>query len=145
MAKPRNWLNARSTHADLPIYFRRPAVLVAEFDVLRPKYPHLLSITHRLSQVTGSGLPDAAYNDSLASLDAALTGPFRDEEDGLVALVETFAGKRTYYIYLAPSFDADVFMSGVAARFPAQELSWNFRDDPTWLLFNGYAKDFQFA
>ncbi|MBC5781639.1 DUF695 domain-containing protein [Ramlibacter sp. USB13] len=145
MANPRAWLHARSTHADLPIYFRRPAVPVAEFDALRPKYPRLLSVTHHLGHVMGSGLPEPAYNESLAALDAALTGPFDDEVDGLVALVETFAGKRTYYVYLAPAFEADAFMAGVAARFSAQKLSWKLHDDPTWRLFNGYAKDFQFA
>lgn len=145
MQKPRTWLNARSEHEGFPIYFRRPDVRVAEFDALLPKYPALLVVTHRLAQVKDNGLPEAAYNDSLASLDSALIDPFRDETQGLVALVETFAGKRTYYVYLTPSFDADTFMESIATRFTGETLSWKRHEDPEWALFNGYAEDFGFA
>lgn len=93
--KTRTWLTANAEHEGFPIYFRRPDVRVAEFETLREKYPALLAVKHQLAQVKNNGLPEAAYNESLAPLDAALTTPFREEETGLVALVETFAGKRT--------------------------------------------------
>ena len=143
--KQRTWLTANTEHDGFPIYFRRPDVKVAEFELLRPKYPVLLAVKHQLSQVKDNGLPEADYNDTLAPLDAALTDSFRDEADGLVALVETFAGKRTYYVYLTSTFDTDHFMSGIEARFPQESLAWKRHDDPTWRLFNGYATDFSFA
>jgi hypothetical protein len=143
--KLRTWLTANAEQEGLPIYSRRPDVRVAEFEVLRPKYPALLAVKHQLAQVKGNGLPEPSYNDSLESLDSALVEPFEDEVSGLVAVVETFAGKRTYYIYVTPSFGADHFMSVIAARFPHENLSWKLHQDPAWRLFNGYAADFQFA
>ena len=141
----RTWLTANAEHEGFPIYFRRPDVRVAEFETLRGKYPALLAVKHQLSQVKNNGLPEAAYNESLAPLDAALTIPFRNEETGLAALVETFAGKRTYYVYLIAAFDVESFMAGVSASFPQENISWKRHDDPTWRLFNGYANDFGFA
>ncbi|MGY0800143.1 DUF695 domain-containing protein [Lysobacter sp. A286] len=143
--KPRAWLTANSEHEGFPIYFRRPDLRVADFEALRPKYPAILVVTHQLAQVKSNGLPEAGYNDSLAPLDSALVTPFQDEADGLIALVETFAGKRTYYVYLVPSFEVDVFMSSILTRFPQESLSWKRHEDPNWRLLNGYAADFQFA
>jgi hypothetical protein len=141
----RTWLTANTQHEGFPIYFRRPDVRVAEFEAIRPNYPALLAVKQQLARVEDNGLPEADYNDSLAPLDSALTSPFRDETDGFVALVETFAGKRTYYIYLTESFDAESFMASVSAGFPKEQLSWKRHDDPAWRLFNGYATDFGFA
>lgn len=143
-SRPRTWLTARSEHAGLPIYFRRPAVPVAEFAALRPRYPVLLVVEHRLAQVKPGGLPADGYNDTLAALDAALVQPFGDEQQGLVALVETFAGKRTYYIYLDAAFDSRAFMAAVGTRFPGEDMTWKRRDDPLWKLLHGYARDFHF-
>ena len=143
--KQRTWLIANTEHEGFPIYFRRPDIRVAEFESLRPKYPALLAVKHQLAQMKDNGLPEADYNETLAPLDAALIEPFRDEADGLVALVETFAGKRTYYVYLTSAFDTDRFMSGIEARFPQENMAWKRHDDPAWRLFNGYATDFGFA
>jgi hypothetical protein len=141
----RAWLSASSEHEGFPIYFRRPDVRVAEVAALRPRYPSLLVITQRLSHVRPNGLPQPDYNDSLATLDTAVLTPFRSEKNGLVALVETFAGKRTYYVYLASGFDAQSFMSRVAELFPSESLSWKRHEDPAWKVFHGYASDFGFA
>ncbi|MGB3746579.1 MAG: DUF695 domain-containing protein [Rhodanobacter sp.] len=143
--KPRAWLTATAEHEGYPIYFRRPDMRVTEASMLRASYPRLLVVTHQLTRVTGNGLPEAEYNASLTSLDSALVGPFRDETSGLVAIIETFAGKRTYYVYLCPRFNEQQFMDGVIARFPSEKLSWKLHDDPSWKLFNGYAADFGFA
>lgn len=62
-----------------------------------------------------------------------------------MALVETFAGKRTYYIYLEAEFDVPSLMTDVEASFPQEDISWKIHNDPTWRLFNGYAGDFGFA
>lgn len=143
--KARTWLTASAEHEGFPIYFRRPDIRLSEFENLRPRYPALLAIKHQLSHVKDNGLPEADYNDSLAPLDAALLEPFRDESSGLIALVETFAGKRTYYVYLTPTFNARQLMSDVESTFPQESISWKLHDDPNWRLFNGYAADFGFA
>ena len=141
----RPWTTANTIYEGFPIYFRRPDVRVAEFDALQPKYGRLLAVTHLLAHVKANGLPESDYNDSLISLDTALTSPFRDEANGLIALVETFAGKRTYYVYLSPSFGAAPYIREVKDRFPEEDLSYEVDDDPDWRLFRGYARDFHFA
>ncbi|GGC61570.1 DUF695 domain-containing protein [Undibacterium terreum] len=141
----RIWLTANTEHEGFPIYFRRPDVRVAEFEALRPKYPMLLVVTHVLACVKENGLPEHDYNDSLESLDVSLTAAFEDETVGLIALIETFAGKRTYYIYLATSFVVDGYIREVKNNFPREELTFEVDGDPFWRLFNGYAADFHFT
>ena len=140
----RTWLTARSEYQDFPIHFRRPDVRVAEFEALRPAYPRLLILTHRLAKVRENGLPEARYNDALASLDAWLTAPFDDETNGIVALIETYAGKRIYYVYVVPAFDAAAYAAAARTRFPDEDLTHEVDDDPGWRLFKGYARDFDF-
>lgn len=140
----RTWLTANSEHEGFPIYFRRPDVRIAEFEALRPKYPRLLVVTHVLAHVKENGLPEHEYNESLESLDVSLTGAFEDESVGLIALIETFAGKRTYYTYLAPSFVVEGYIREVNNRFPQEDLTYEVDNDPKWRLFNGYATDFHF-
>ena len=141
---PRPWLNSDTIHEGYPIYFRRPDIRVSDFESLRPQFPILLVITQQLSQVQSNGLPESNYNRSLEALDSALIEPFRDEAHGLVAVVETFAGKRTYYIYSNALFDLDEFERAISAGYGDARLSWKRHDDPTWRLFCGYAADFQF-
>ena len=141
----RRWLNANTVYEGFPLYMRRPDVRVAEFAGLRPTYPRLLVLTHKLKHVRENGLPDGDYNDSLIMLSSCVTSPFDDETRGLIAVIETFAGKRTYYIYLAPSFDADAFVRGIKDRFPDEEFAAKVHEDPAWKFFHGYAGEFQFA
>jgi hypothetical protein len=144
MTPMRTWLNADSMYEGYPIYFRRPRVLRTEFPLLQPRYPRLLVLTHVLTHVKSNGLPETAYNTSLEALSLALTLPFEDEKAGLIAVIETFAGKRTFYIYLAPSFDAEALVREVQARFPHENLHHEVDADPDWRVLNGYARDFDF-
>lgn len=143
-ATPRRWLNANAVHESFPIHFRRPDIRVAEIESLRPRYPVLLVITHALSRVKSNGLPESDYNLSLEALDCALLEPFDDESSGLVAVVETFAGKRTYYLYIDASFDAEGFEASIRARYADAQLAWERNEDRGWRVFRGYARDFQF-
>lgn len=63
-----------------------------------------------------------------------MVSPFRDEIGGLAALIETYAGKRTYYIYVTPGFDAYVFRSSISSKLPNENIKWQKRDDPEWQL-----------
>ncbi|WP_342315550.1 DUF695 domain-containing protein [Lysobacter sp. FW306-1B-D06B] len=135
---------SNTTHEGYPIYFRRPDIRVCEFESLRPQFPVLLVITHHLSVVKSNGLPESDYNRSLEDLDSALLEPFSGEVHGLVAVVETFAGKRTYYVYVNASFDLDQFERAITSRNADARLTWERDDDPTWRLLRGYATDFRF-
>jgi hypothetical protein len=60
-------------------------------------------------------------------------------------LIDTFAGKRTYYVYLTPCFNVDAFIRDAQDRFPKECLAYEVDVDPAWRLFHGYATDFNFA
>jgi hypothetical protein len=116
-----------------------------EYSTLAKRYPVLIIGTLQLAEIKANGLPEATYNKSLSSLDDAINLPFRSGENGLVGLVETFAAKRTYYVYVAPFFNVDGFISLLEAKFSRTSRNWERRDDPAWELLNGYASDFGFA
>lgn len=140
----RPWLVGHIEHEGFPLYFRRPDVKIAEFETLRPKYPRLLVVTHALAEVMENGIPDPDYNRSLEPLGMTLTEAFEDESEGLIALIETFAGKRTYYTYLAPSFVVEDYISIVTMGYPQEDLTYEVDNDPNWRLIKGYAADFDF-
>ena len=144
MTQARTWLTANTEYEGFPIHFRRPHIEVSEFATLQPRYPRLLIVTHVLKHVKENGLPRSDYNASLESFDMTLAAPFADETNGVIALIETFAGKRTYYFYLAPLFDADAFIRHAQDRFPDERFSYSVDDDRAWRLFRGYAADFDF-
>ncbi len=50
--------------------------------------------------------PEPDYNDSLVDIDHDLVGAFEPSASGITVLVETFGGRRNYYIYV--SADAPV-------------------------------------
>ena len=144
MTANRPWLTANTEYEGFPIYFRRPDVKVAEFATLQPRYPRLLIVTHMLKHVKENGLPRGDYNASLESFDMSLTAPFEDDANGVIALIETFAGKRTYYVYIDPLFDAHAFVRRAQDRFPEEHFSYSVDEDRAWRLFRGYAADFNF-
>jgi len=102
-------------------------------------------VTHFLTYVKANGLPESDYNDSLEQLDVSLTSPFRDEKNGLIALIETFAGKRTYYVYVAESFDVDGLIREVKDCFNSEDITHEVNEDHAWRLFRGYAAEFHFS
>jgi len=144
-ASTRRWLTGESVNQGYPILFRRPNIAVSEYASLAKLYPVLIIGTLQLAKFKDNGLPEAAYNESLAGLDSAITNPFRTGADGIVGLVETFAAKRTFYLYVTTTFDVDHFTKSLSSSFPGEDLTWERKDDPTWKLLNGYASDFRFA
>src|SRR5579872_4112198 len=93
------WVSAMAEFEGLPLALRvRPA---ADFPANRTRYPRVALVSHALSQVTSNGLPEASYNDLLADFDQEVHTFIERGGDGLVVLVETFAGKRNYYAYVA--------------------------------------------
>jgi uncharacterized protein DUF695 len=134
-----SWLTAEKTYEGAPLLLRRPA----DFDIasLRPGFPTLVVITHQFTRRMPNGLPDPDYNDGLAEMDHEVVTAFDADQMGVAALVETCAGKRTYYIYVTADADVSNALSAVARRYPDERLSWSFRSDPEWTFIQRYAKD----
>ena len=141
----RSWLTANTLYQGFPIYLRRPNILVSEYPSLSPHYPKLLVLTHSLAHVKSDGLPEAEYNDSLRVLDSELIDTFHAGDFAIAALVETFAGKRTYYFYARKELDIDSLLDRFAERFPSEKIQWKTTPDPGWTLLSRYARDFSFA
>ena len=69
---------------------------------------------------------------------------YRDAQPArLVAvIVETLAGKRTYYAYVVSDGHARHVFEDVKARFPEHELSLDVRADARWDLYDEYRRLF---
>jgi hypothetical protein len=106
---------------------------------LQSRLPRLLIVAHTLAKVTAAGLPEPEYNESLAPLDHHLLDAFERSGSGTIVLVETFGGRRSYYGYVSADADVDAVADATRARFPAEELSWDVRDDPDWGFLKRYA------
>lgn len=132
------WKTAQTTHEGFPLLLRAPAGL--EYDSLRKRFPRLLVATHRLARVQPSGLPEPDYNRSLEEFDHHLVGTFESLEQGVTVLVETYAGKRIYYSYIASTADLEAQKHRTRARFPDHDLAWEAREDPDWRFIRKYAR-----
>ena len=108
---------------------------------LSKSYPYLLWAEQTLAEVRNSGLPDPHYNDTLEEFDQSLIAEVEKEEKGLTALVETFAGKRTYYFYVK-DVAIEQMRSVIEGRYPKIVVKWGSREDPSWDFLKNYARDF---
>ena len=103
---------------------------------------HLAALTHKLAHVRSSGLPEPDYNHSLADLDDSIITSLDAVGAGITAIVETFAGKRTYYAYVTSDAHAQRALVDVTVRFPDHDLSLVVRADPAWDLYHEYRRLF---
>ncbi|PUA27397.1 MAG: hypothetical protein B0W54_12500 [Cellvibrio sp. 79] len=140
----RTWHTAEAEYDSLPILFRKPYIKVSEFSYLSKDYPVLLILKHHLQVVKSDGLPEGGYNQSLEEFDLSITAPFKIDTNGIVGLIETYAGKRTYYIYITEFFKVSEFVETLRNRFPGENCTVEVEPDSTWRLLNGYARDFGF-
>ena len=102
------WLTTTETYQGLSLaLWVRPA---ADTPENRTAFPHLGLVTHQLGKVKPNGLPDNDYNRSLFHFDLNLQSAIMGDREGIVFLVETYAGKRNYYACLSD-------LESVKARF----------------------------
>jgi hypothetical protein len=133
------WLTAEKFHEGFPLLLRRPAALAVVS--LRPLFPTLAFVTHALTHVTSNGLPQSEYNAGLSELDHEILNAFDANSLGVAVLVETYAGERCYYFYVAAHADVSHVVSKVGRRYPRERLSSSMRPDPSWQFIEEYARD----
>ncbi|MGH7991122.1 MAG: DUF695 domain-containing protein, partial [Limisphaerales bacterium] len=97
-----------------PLFLRRPAELDAKSLALL--FPKLAVFTHKFSAVQPNGLPEPDYNDGLSEMDGKIVTAFDENHAGVLALVETFGGKRNYYFYISDSANPENIFSVITAR-----------------------------
>jgi len=105
-------------------------------------FPNLALIVHEFSTVSSNGLPDADYNDELLQFDNDIRSTFERSETGQTVLVETFGGKRRYYVYVAAQTDVEELLSQVRRANPKENLSWTIHPDPDWDFLKKYHEQY---
>ncbi|KQV87170.1 hypothetical protein ASD15_28425 [Massilia sp. Root351] len=134
------WLGASFTYEGFPLALRvRPA---ADSDRNRARFPQLVRITHQLASVSDNGLPETGYNRSLAGFDQDALDLFEQRDEGLIVLIETFAGKRTYYGFALASAPAERRLQELKQRYPEHDISVQASADPEWQFLSRYKEDF---
>jgi hypothetical protein len=130
------WLGSTVEYEGFPLALRvRPRAGTVEH---RASLSQLAAITHKLAQVRSNGLPESDYNDSLADLDHSIITSLESLGAGVTVIVETFAGKRTYYAYVISAEHADRALADVKHRFHEHDLSLEVRADARWGLYEKY-------
>ena len=98
--------------------------------------------SHELAEVASNGLPATGYNDSLADFDRGMIEAIEQDGAGLVVLVETFSGKRTYYAYVVDENLAKQRAKSLQETYPQQLLELRGGTDLEWALYEDYQRRF---
>jgi hypothetical protein len=132
------WLTNLVEHEGFPLALRvRPNIDTADN---RSAFSRLLLVTHELAQVRSNGLPESRYNHLLSDFDQDMFQFLEGEGDGIVALVETFAGKRTYYAYIDVRATFRARLADLTAKYPQHVLNVGYREEPNWETYELYRK-----
>jgi hypothetical protein len=108
----------------------------------RALYPRLAVVTHRLAEVRSDGLPESNYNDGLPTFELAVIEALEADGAGLVVLVETFVGERSYYAYVVAASHAESAFRSLSERFSEHDLAISGRSDREWGLLDEYRRRF---
>jgi len=140
--KETKWCTGEIQHEGFPLHLRFPQK--PDFNRLQTKFPKILVVKHSLSKVRSSGLPEPDYNESLADFDHELITAFDAPFSGITVLIETFGGRRTYYIYVSADAPIESMRQSFATQYPQHKLDWKLRDDPGWKFIRGYSEEYNF-
>lgn len=136
--KSRDWLVAIVEHEDLPMALRVRPKLDTKSN--KAAYPRLARVSHRLAEVQENGLPDPEYNETLEELDVAIIEALESDGNGIIVLIETFAGYRNYYAYVSKT--AAGALRSLKKGFPEYALTLKQQADPEWKLYGAYRERF---
>jgi Family of unknown function (DUF695) len=105
--------------------------------------PRLAALTQVLAHVRSDGLPEPAYNETLSDFDHAVIHELDAGGAGLTVIVETFAGERTYYAYVANPEHPRSVLAKLRAAFPEHNLRLGGSTDPGWGMWADYRARFR--
>jgi len=142
MTKERPWKTGEFEYDGFPLYLRVQDGL--NYNELEKDYPQFISVTHNLSSVKNNGLPESDYNKSLIDFDGYLIGILEHSANGITVLVETFGGKRTYYMYSRSDVDVSSIEQEIEQLYPEHQLEIESSNDNDWSFIRKYANDWNF-
>jgi Family of unknown function (DUF695) len=129
------WLTTMTEHQGQKLAVRlRPAPAVSD---ARTRYGYRLVLIQHLTSVRADGMPNPEYNEGLRSFDSEIIREL--EVDGRVVLVETYAGERIYYAYVADKVASKRRATQVLSEY-GHQLEPDFRggQDPDWRFYARY-------
>ena len=135
-----NWKSKQLSHEGVPLLLRYPEGLHADSD--KTLLPVLAVVTHAFLNASPNGLPEPDYNDSLIIFDRDIRATFENGGIGHTVLIETFGGKRKYYIYVAQGLDLAGKIASLSKSYPQERLSLSVHPDAEWGFIKKYAKEF---
>lgn len=97
------WLTTKIEYEGFPLYLRKPDY--KDIFSYQDKFPNILWVTQNLKEVKSNGLPESDYNESLFDFDGQMCDLLDNKDEGVIFLIETFAGKRNYYYFIPDSAD----------------------------------------
>ena len=81
-----------------------------------------------LEHTSNTGLPEKNYNKTLLDFDHYMCDLFNESNEGIIFLIETFAGKRNYYYYTKSSFDITSMLKKIMKQFKVVLTTWEMSD-----------------
>lgn len=111
------WSTSEIEYEGLPLLLRRPDY--PNIWKFKGKFTQIVTVEHLLEKVKQNGLPNRVYNKSLADFDNYMCTLLDHTGNGIIFLIETFAGKRNYYYYTLPFFNIDPLIGGAIINFKA--------------------------
>jgi hypothetical protein len=130
------WLTKKIEYEGLPLYLRKPDY--QDIFTYRNNFPNVLHVTQNLKEVKSNGLPESDYNESLFEFDGQMCNLFQTKDEGLIFLIETFAGKRHYYYFISDSADYGERIEKIKRDNPDLDIETNSYADKDW----GFLKDY---
>jgi len=138
----RAWKTGAVEHEGVPLYLRFPDGL--DYDTLQKTYPQLIVLKQQLLHVNDKGAPQADHNDSLGEFDTYIVNFLEKSGNGITVLVETFGGKRIYYMYSKTSIDASAMESAIRRTYPEHSVTISAKSDREWGFIRRYAREWKF-
>ena len=142
MTDTRPWKTGEFEYEGFPLYLRVPDGL--NYDELSKSYTQLIDVTQILSEVKSNGLPEADYNKTLIDFDGFLVNYLERLGKGITVLVETFGGKRSYYMYAKPEFEVFVLKQEINKLYTQHRVEIETNTDQSWSFIRQYANDWKF-
>ncbi|WP_331979671.1 DUF695 domain-containing protein [Ohtaekwangia sp.] len=130
------WLTAKIEHEGFPLYLRKPDY--QNIFVYQSNLPNILRVTQKLRVVKSNGLPESDYNMSLIDFDGQMCNLFKETNDGLIFLIETFGGERSYYYFISDSVDHDGLIQEIRNKNKDIELETHLYSDNGWGFIKYY-------
>lgn len=130
------WITKNVDYDGFPLYLRHPDY--NNIKVFKPKYHDLLCVTHKLDKVKDNGLPESDYNKSLIDFDGDLCNLFDIKNSGIIILIETYAGERNYWYYIADSVDYQSKIDEIRVKYKPIRLETELSSDKEWGFLSKY-------